>query len=39
VPKDLATLTGEERNALYRMLRLEVASDAEGLRIRGVPWG
>ena len=36
VPEGLTALTGEERNALYRMLRLEVVPDTAGLRVTGV---
>ena len=36
VPERLSALTGEERNALYRTLRLEVVPDTAGLRVTGV---
>jgi hypothetical protein len=36
VPKGLESLTGEERNKLYRMLRLEVAPSSEGYEVKGV---
>ena len=36
IPEDLAGLTGDERNALYRMLRLEVTPGEEELKITGV---
>ena len=35
VPEALDALTPEERNKLYRMLRLKVVSDIEGLHISG----
>ncbi len=36
IPEDLAGLTGDERNALYRMLRLEVTPGEEELEVTGV---
>ena len=36
VPKGLESLTGEERNKLYRMLRLEVTPSSEGYEVKGV---
>ncbi len=35
VPEGLDGLTGEERNRLYRMLRLEVTPSSEGYEVRG----
>ena len=35
VPEGLDGLTGEERNRLYRMLRLEVTPTSEGYEVRG----
>jgi len=35
VPEDLERLRGEQRNKVYRMLRLEVAPTTEGYRITG----
>jgi hypothetical protein len=36
VPEALGGLTGEERNTLYRMLRLQVVPTSEGLALSGV---
>ena len=36
VPEGLEGLTGEERNKLYRMLRLEVTPSSEGYEVKGV---
>ena len=36
VPEGLENLTGEERNRLYRMLRLEVTPSSEGYEVKGV---
>jgi len=36
VPEGLESLTGEERNRLYRMLRLEVRPFSEGYEVKGV---
>src|SRR5215213_3396131 len=36
VPEGLESLTGEERNRLYRMLRLEVTPSSEGYEVKGV---
>ena len=35
VPEGLESLTGEERNRLYRMLRLEVTPSSEGYEVKG----
>jgi hypothetical protein len=35
VPEALDDLTGQERNGLYRMLRLEVTPSPEGYEVRG----
>ena len=35
VPEGLDGLTGEERNGLYRMLRLEVTPSSDGYEVRG----
>jgi hypothetical protein len=35
VPETLENLTGQERNQLYRMLRLEVTPSSEGYEVRG----
>jgi hypothetical protein len=35
VPEALDSLTGEEKNRVYRMLRLEVAPRAEGYDVTG----
>jgi hypothetical protein len=36
VPEGLESLTGEERNRLYRMLRLQVTPSSEGYELKGV---
>ncbi len=36
IPEELDNLTGEERNKVYRMLRLEVKPTPEGYEITGV---
>ncbi len=36
VPEGLEGLTGEERNKLYRMLRLEVTPSSEGYEVKGM---
>jgi hypothetical protein len=36
VPEGLENLTGEERNRLYRMLRLQVTPSSEGYELKGV---
>ena len=39
VPEDLDNLTGQERNKIYRMLRLEVAPTKEGFKVTGAFMG
>lgn len=36
LPEGLDALSGEERNVVYRMLRLEVTPTPEGFEVRGV---
>ncbi len=35
-PEDLDALTGDQRNEIYRMLRLEITPSGEGYAMRGV---
>lgn len=35
VPEGLERLTGEERNKIYRMLRLEITPTPEGFEVSG----
>ena len=36
MPEDLEALTGEQRNRVYRLLRLEVQAREDGFEVSGV---